>query len=271
MAAALAGRSGTENGYYALLALGAPDGADGIEHARAWLDGRVRRKRTGWSSRRPSSARSADPATPRVSCLAAVRRTRTKSRPNGAYREDLVRYETLIGFKRYEGAGLPAARLDGLSAVRIGDRCAPRVCRCAPRSSAARERRSRSRGDRRDIAFKRAMLSGARTLLGKIVAASTIGAVAFFPIDAKPSGRVRPHVPRIREMLTSTGTHRRHGGGHPGFAFRRRCSRTRPRRDVEARRSLLEDGGELLYKPNATLNREVEHLAAVAARRWTCR
>src|SRR5262245_16054651 len=29
---------GTENGYYALLALGAPDGADGAIYARAWLD-----------------------------------------------------------------------------------------------------------------------------------------------------------------------------------------------------------------------------------------
>src|SRR5689334_18038413 len=29
---------GAENGYFALLALGAPDGADGILYARAWLD-----------------------------------------------------------------------------------------------------------------------------------------------------------------------------------------------------------------------------------------
>lgn len=97
---------GAENGYYALLGLGASDGADGILHARAWLDETRAAARANRAEKRPAEKRAKRPIVcdaAQTSCLVAVKAKPDEAKTQlEAYREDLARYQTLIDYKRYE-------------------------------------------------------------------------------------------------------------------------------------------------------------------------
>jgi hypothetical protein len=267
---------GTENGYYALLALGAPEGADGITYARAWLDESRAAAKAGRLEKRPPDQRAKRPIpcdAMQTSCLAALKANPDEVKTQlEAYREDVARYETLIGFKRYEevldfpqrlsaaypqyGAVTGAHRAYVLRAVVAAEQGNVEA------AIAAIER---------DMAFQRVMMTGARTLLGKIIASVDYWRDLAFVSDLMQNRakEVGPFLPRLREMLKSTEFP---AAGQAAiveseFALRKNLLRNPVAlQEIAGEPALVEKlATKFLYKPNATLNREVEHLAGIAA------
>ncbi len=267
---------GAENGYYALLALGAPDGADGIMYARAWID-EARAAALGQRLEKREAEKRAKRPIPcdagQTSCLAAA-----KAKPDEvkehleAYREDLARYETLLGFKRYEEV------LDYPLRVSSGFPHYGSVTG-AHRAYVLRAAVEAQRGNveaavaaiERDIAFQRTMMTGARTLLGKIVASVDYWRDLAFLSDLMQSrpAEVRPHLPRLREMLKATDFPAAGISAivESEFAFRKAVLKNPlDSQGVGGAPALVEKlAVRFLYKPNATLNQEVQQLAAIAA------
>ena len=267
---------GAENGYFALLALGAPDGADGILYARAWLDearaaalaNRVEKRAPENRAKRPIPCDAAQ-----VSCLPVI-----KAKPDDvktqldAYREDLARYEALIGFRRYEEVlDFPLRLSTGVP--QYG------AVTGAHRAYVLRAAVAAERGDletavaaiERDIPFQRAMLTGSRTLLGKVVAAVDYWRDLAFLSDLMQirAAAMKPYLPRVRTMLKETEFP---AAGmativESEFAFRKALLKNPAALpDIGAETSFVERMAvKFLYKPNATLNSEVAYLGAVAA------
>jgi hypothetical protein len=267
---------GTENGYYALLALGAPDGADGIMYARAWIDEARAAARGQRLEKRQAENRSKRPIpcdAGQTSCLAAA-----KAKPDEvkehleAYREDLARYETLLGFKRYEEV------LDYPLRVSTGFPHYGSVTgahRAYVLRAAVEAQRANVEGAvaaiERDIAFQRTMMTGARTLLGKIVASVDYWRDLAFLSDLMQTrpAEVRPHLPRLREMVKDTDFPAAGMSAivESEFAFRKAVLKNPlDSQGVGGAPALVEKlAVRFLYKPNATLNQEVQHLATIAA------
>ncbi|HEV8096810.1 MAG TPA: hypothetical protein VGP71_13845 [Burkholderiales bacterium] len=267
---------GAENGYYALLGLGAPDGADAILYARAWIDEARAAARANRPEKRPADKRAKRPIVcdaAQTSCLAAA-----KAKPDDvktqleASQEDLARYETLIGCKRYEEV------LD--FPLRVSTSFPPYgPVTGAHRAYVLRAALAAERGNvdsaiaamERDIAFQRVMMTGARTLLGKIVASAAYWRDLAFASDLMQSrtAEVRPHLPRLREMLKSPDFPAAGMGAivESEFAYSKPLLRNpAAQQDDGSTPSAVEKlAVRFLYKPNATLNRAAEHLSAVAA------
>ena len=265
-----------ENGYYALLALGAPDGADGITYARAWLDESRAAAKANRAEKRPDEKRAKRPLAcdaAQTSCLAAA-----KDKPDEvkehleAYREDLARYETLIGFKRYEEV------LDYPQRMETGFPPYGNVVG-ANRAYVLRAAADAERGNveaaltamERDIAFQRAMMSGSRTLLGRVVASVHYWRDLAFLSDLmqKHAADVRPHLPRVREMLKSTEFPAAGMSAivETEFGFRKATLRNPIAAQADGSQAgFVEKAAvKLLYKPNATVNQEADHLMKIAA------
>jgi hypothetical protein len=268
---------GDGNGYYALLALGAPDGADGIVYARAWLEEARAAALANRAEKRPAEKRAKRPIlcdAGQTSCLAAVTAKPDEVKTQlEAYQEDLARYETLIGYKRYEEV------LDFPLRVSTGFPPYGPVTG-AHRAYVLRAALAAERGNveaaiaamERDIAFQRAMLTGARTLLGKIVASVDYWRDLAFVSDLMQSraAEVRPYLPRLREILKSPEFPAAGMGAivESEFAFRKPLLKNpaaAAQEDGSTASTVEKMAVRFLYKPNATLNREVEHLATVAA------
>jgi hypothetical protein len=189
-----------------------------------------------------------------------------------AYQEDLARYETLIGYRRYEEV------LDFPLGVSTSFPPYGPVTG-AHRAYVLRAALAAERGNveaavaamERDIAFQRAMLTGARTLLGKIVASAAYWRDLAFVSDLTQSraAEVRPYLPRLREMLKSPDFPTAGMGTivESEFAFSKPLLRNpAAQQDDGSTAGVAEKVAvRFLYKPNATLNREVEHFSAIAA------
>jgi hypothetical protein len=268
---------GDENGYYAVLGLGAPDGADPVKYARAWLDESRAAARANRPEQQPADKRAKRPVlcdAGQTSCLAAAKANPDEVKTQlEAYQEDLARYETLIGYKRYEEV------LD--FPLRVSTHFPPfGAVTGAHRAYVLRAALAAERGDleaaiaamERDIAFQRAMMSGARTLLGKMVASAGYWRDLAFVSDLMQSrtAEVRPHLPRLREMLKSPDFPTAGMGAivESEFAFSKPLLKNpaaAPQDDGSAASPVEQLALRFLYKPNATLNRAAEHLSAVAA------
>ena len=265
-----------ENGYYALLGLGAPDGADAILYARAWVEEARAAAKANRPEKRPSEARAKRPVlcdAAQTSCLVAV-----KAKPDDAkaqldaYREDLARYETLIGYRRYEEVlDFPlrvSTSFPQYSPVTGAHRAY--VLRAALAAEQGNIEAALS-GMERDIAFQRVMMTGARTLLGKIAASAGYWRDLAFVSDLMQSraAEVQPYLPRLREMLKSPDFPTTGMGTivESEFAFSKPLLRNpAAQQDDGSTPSAVEKLAlRFLYKPNATLNRAAEHLSAVAA------
>jgi hypothetical protein len=267
---------GAENGYYALLGLGAPDGADAILYARGWLDEARAAARANRVEKRPAEKRATRPIlcdAAQSSCLAAV-----KARPDDAktqldaYQEDLARYETLIGYQRYEEV-LDFPLRASTSFPQYGPVTG------AHRAYVLRAALAAERGNveaaiaamERDIAFQRVMMTGSRTLLGKIVASAGYWRDLAFVSDLMQSraAEVRAYAPRLREMLKSPDFPTAGMGTivESEFAYGKPLLKNpaAPQDDGSTPSAVETLAVRFLYKPNATLNRAAEHLSAVAA------
>ena len=269
------GVPGNENGYYALIGLGAPDGADPIVYARAWLDesgaaARARRAEKRSQENRAKRPLTCDPA--QTSCLAVAKEKPDEVKAQiEAYREDLVRYESLIAFKRYEEVlDYPVGMATGFppySSLTGAHRAY--VLRAAMEAQSGNIEAALAAIER-DIAFQRAMVTGSRTLLGKVVAGVDYWRDLAFLSDLMQnrSAEVRPHLSRIREMLKSTDFPAEGMSAliESEFGFRKALLKNPlAPEEVGNNPDLVEKlAMKFLYKPNATLNQEVRHLAAVA-------
>lgn len=267
---------GAENGYFALLALGAPDGADGIMYARAWLDEARAAARANRTEKRAAENRAKRPVlcdAAQVSCFPLI-----KEKPGDvkaqldAYREDLARYETLIGFKRYEEV-LDFPPRVSTSFPQYG------VVTGAHRAYVLRAAFAAEHGDmeaavsaiERDFAFQRVMMTGSRTLLGKVIAAVDCWRDLAFLSDLMQNrtAAMRPYLPRLRAMLKDTEflVTGMATMVESEFAFRKALLRNPaelPDAGIEA--DFVERMAvKFLYKPNATLNSEVVYLTGLAA------
>ena len=267
---------GAENGYYALLGLGASDGADGILHARAWLDETRAAARANRAEKRPAEKRAERPIVcdaAQTSCLVAVKAKPDEAKTQlEAYREDLARYQTLIDYKRYEEV-LDFPLRASTSFPQYGPVTG------AHRAYVLAAALAVERGDveaavsamERDIAFQRVMMTGARTLLGKVVASAGYWRDLAFVSDLMQSraAGVRPYLPRLREMLKSPDFPAAGMGTivESEFAFRKPLLKDplAPQEGGSTPGAVEKMAVRFLYKPNATLNREVKHLSAVAA------
>lgn len=200
----------TDNGYYALIALGAPDGSDGMAYARAWVaEARVAAKENRnehhAAVQRATRAPICEPA--KASCLTAARDKGVElTAALATFQEDLARYQTLIAAKHYEevldyplrwNASFPSYN-EGLRAQRAWLTQAALAAEAGHLDAALT-------AIEHDLAFSRIMLGGTRTLLGKMIAVARYWADLAFLADLMQhkSAALAPWLPRLRAMLTA--------------------------------------------------------------------
>lgn len=265
-----------ENGYYALLAIGAGDGEDGAAYAKAWVAEARSAAKENRMELRPEVRRAKRPAVcdaAQTSCVAAA-----AAQPAGiasqleAYREDLERYEKLIACRRYEEV------LD--HPLRVVTQFPPyRYVVSAHQAYVLRAALAAASGDlegavaaiERDIAFQRVMLAGARTILGKVLAGANYWRDLAFVTDllqshprelaflhARLQDVMKPIDPAALQVSSAIETE---------FALSKQLLRNpvagQPGDHGAAGSEQLIY--KLFYKPNATINREVARFSAMAA------
>ena len=203
-----AGVAEAQNGYMAVIAMGAGDGSDSMGYAKAWLAEARMAAKEKRSENKIEVKRAERPVlcdALQTSCLAAVQnKADSISVQLDAYKEDLTRYETLIAYQAYEEI------LD----YRVGlasqfPRYAPMIA--AQRAWIVRAALAAEAGNlelalaavERDIAFQRVMLAGSRTLIGRMVAAANYTRDIAFVADLLQTSLadLKPHALRLRAML----------------------------------------------------------------------
>jgi hypothetical protein len=197
-----------ENGYLALLAMGAADGADGMAYARQWLAEARAAAKENRAEKRDEVKRAKRPEICdafQKPCLAAVQDTAADLAGKlDAYKEDLARYEKLIAARAYEEVLDYPLRLDGHLPSYAPVMAAQRayLVRAALLVQAGKIDEALSEMGR-DLAFQRVMLGGARTLIGKMVAtANTMRDLAFIvDLLQTRAADIKPHAPRLAQML----------------------------------------------------------------------
>jgi hypothetical protein len=202
------GVSDAENGYYAMLALGADDGADGMAYANAWVaEARTAAKENRMEKRaKPKRAERAvlcDSA--QASCLTVVREKTDEARTQlDAYNEDLQRHEKLIAFKRYEEVlDFPQRVVTGFPSFGpVGGAHKAYLLRAALAAEAGNVDAAVDAVER-DLAFQRVMLEGSRTLIGKMLAAAAYTRDLALVADLLRGrgAEMAPHASRLRDML----------------------------------------------------------------------
>ena len=197
-----------ENAYFAVLALNASDGVDSMAYARAW-QGEV--KAAALEKRKeklPESKRAKRPplCEPRdAPCLAQLReKTDEIAQQLEAHKEDLVRYDTLIGYKRYEEILDYAPRADSTMAPYLLVASAQRafLLRAAMEVEAGRLEEAVAALEK-DFAFQRMLLGSSRTLIGKMVATANFWRDMQFVNELMQvrASEITPFLPRLRTAL----------------------------------------------------------------------
>ncbi len=204
----VAGVRDDQNGYLAMLGMGAGDGADSAAYAQAWLAearaaSRDHRAENPVAAKRAPRPALCDPA--QTACLAmAQEKAAAINTQLIDYKEDISRYDKLLAAPAY------AEILDYRFNV---DSQFPRY---APMGAAQRAWLTRAvlavqAGDidaaltavERDLAFHRIMLQGSRTLVGKMVAVANTTRALAFVADVLQTSLIdlKPHAPRLTAML----------------------------------------------------------------------
>jgi len=266
-----------ENGYYALLALAAGDGEDGAAYAKAWVGEGRSAARENRMELRPEVKRAKRPAVcdaAQTSCVAAAaaRHAETASELE-AYREDLERYGKLIAAPRYEEV------LD--YPLRVVTQFPPyRYAVSAHQAYVLRAALAAASGDfegavaaiERDVAFQRVMLGGARTVLGKAIASANYWRDLAFIADllqTRSAGELAPVHARLRDLMKPIDPVALQVSSaiETEFAFSKQLLRNPGSVQAGDRGASIWEQlvFRLFYKPNATINREVARVSAMAA------
>jgi hypothetical protein len=262
-----------ENGYYAMLAMDASDGADGAAYAKAWLDEARAAARDGRRPKPPAREQAKRPelCEPRESsCLTAFRgKGGQAAQELEPFREDLARYETLLGFKQFEEVldypfgpdseiprYAPMARTQRAYLLRVTlDIEAGRV----EEGVAALER---------ELAWQRLLLAESRMLISKMVAAAGYWRDLSFIANLLEtrSAELARFLPRLRTMLAPIDARAlslaQAVETEFGFAVASYSQISKDREGGwDAESWYL--GGPLLYKPNATTNHLYRYYTAL--------
>jgi hypothetical protein len=265
-----------ENGYYALLALAAGDGEDGMAYAKAWLAEARAAAKDNRLERRPAAKRAKRPDlcdTGQESCLAAVQGKAAEVTARlEAYREDLDRYEKLIGFRRYEEIlDYPLRVVTGFPGYAEVRRAQLAFLARAVLAADSGDVEGAVAATERDIAFQRVMLGGARTLLGKMIACAAYWRDLAFvadllqrrPADVGPlRGRLqaalRPIDPAALRMSPVVEAE---------FSFTKHFLKdpTAPDPGSRPHSTYEKVAVALFFQPNASINMEFERLTALGA------
>lgn len=264
-----------ENGYFAMLALDAPQGADGMAYARAWLD---EARAAAQERRRPvrpprEQVKRPEPCEPiDRSCLALVRENPAQTRRQLAlFAGDLARYYALVSSRRFEEVlDYPAGLLSDLP----------------PYSPLVRAQRAyllrvaldfeSGRADQalvaleQELAWQRLFLTETRLLISKMVAARNYWRDLMFvrSLVEDRSARLAPHLPRLQKMLQPLDEAMRSFPkvAEAEFAFVRAAyAGIKPDRDDLVKAwGWYFFGTALLYQPKATENLAYRYYSEVA-------
>jgi hypothetical protein len=254
------------NGYYALIALAAPGGTDGFAYAKAWVAearaaARENRREKRIDAKHDQRSQICDPV--QLSCLATAQEKVDEVWAQiDAHKEEIERYEALIAFPRYEevldfpqrlGSQFPSYR-----AVNLAQRA---FLLRAALAAASGSMDAAVAAAERDIAFQRAMLAGARTVLGKMVAAANYWRSLAFVSDLIQRYDVElvPLRERLQAMTQPLETSMLQIAPliETEFSANRALFRNPVSRQVDGDEARLIEriAVRLAYKPNATINR----------------
>lgn len=265
-----------ENGYYAMLAMSAGDGANGAAYAKAWVEearaaateNRLENRVAPLRAKRAELCDSVE-----VSCFAEVRAKADEVEVQlGAYKEDLARYDKLLAYRRYEEVlDFPlrvVAAIPPYRALRSAQKA--HLLRAAMDVEAGRLDDAVAAIER-DIAFQRVMLAGTRTLTGKMIGAANYWRVLAFVSDLMQSRSAHfvPFHSRLHAMLDAIDAGALQLA--PAIETEFEVSRNFFRNPV-ADQGFGRDAGVLeriavwlLYKPNATIHRVFQSFARASA------
>jgi len=263
-----------ENGYYAVIALSAPDGADGLAYARAWVaEGRAAANEKRAENRPPvKRAKRPDLCDPsQVSCIGAARdKAQEMAAQLESYREDLERYEKLLGYKRYEEAWDYVVRLDAQLPSYTGVIAAQRahLLRAVLALNAGNVEDALGMVER-DMAFQRVMLAGARTLIGKMVANALLMRDLALVMDMlqQQAPALKPHAARLAAMTPALDRNalRMDTAFEAEFGWVKQAYASPDAARSAGLGGLFETMGiSLFYKKNATLNKAYEVYSGMA-------
>lgn len=264
-----------ENGYYAMLAMSASDGADGMAHAKAWIaearaaakENRVEKQAEPKRAKRPDLC-----DTTRASCLAVVREKPDEVKAQlEAYKEDLERYEKVIAATRYEEVlDYPMRVVSGIPTY------APAMN--AQKAYLLRAAQAVETGDfeaalaavERDLAFQRIFLDNSRTLIGRMIASAAYTRdLAFIAnVLSEHKGELAPYAARLRDALKPLdATSLKLGPAlETEFGLSKHLLQDPVGQSGSGEASLGERiGVRLFYKPNATTNLAYRQIMAATA------
>ena len=197
-----------QNGYLAVIAMGAADGADGTAYAQAWLA----EARTAAGENRPEKQPQATRAqraalcdSTQTSCLTALQDNLDSVGARlDTYGEDLARYEKLIDYRAYEEILDYRFSLESQFPryAAMGGAQRAWLARAALAAQAGKVDAALTAVER-DMAFQRVMLRDSRTLIGRMVAAANYSRDLAFLADLLQTslGDLKPHAPRLTAML----------------------------------------------------------------------
>ena len=197
-----------QNGYLAVIAMGAGDGADGVAYAFAWLAEARAAAHENRAEKKPETKRAERPPlcdAVQTSCLAAVHDNADSMNAQlDTYKEDLTRYEKLIANSAYEEILDYRFNLESQFPRYAAMGAAQRawLMRAALAVQAGRIDDALAAVER-DIAFQRVMIKGSRTLVGRMVAAANYTRDLAFVADLLETSLadLKPHTPRLTAMF----------------------------------------------------------------------
>ena len=197
-----------ENAYFAMIAVSAPDGADGMAYARAWHNEVKAAALEKRKEKLPESKRAKRPVVcdPRQSaCIAeSSGKSAEIAQQLEAYKEDLARYDAMLNLKRYEDVIDYQVQLDSSFPPYPAFAAAQSayLLRASLDIEAGRFEEAVAALER-DLAFQRMLLASSRTLIGKMIATANHWRTLQFVselVQARQS-EIAPFLPRLRKGL----------------------------------------------------------------------
>ncbi len=197
-----------ENAYFAMIAMNAADGADGIAYARAWHNEVKAAANENRKENLPEPTRAKRPVlcdSRHTACLTFIRDKPDEiAQQLEAYKEDLVRYETLLGYQRFEEVVDFQMRVESSLPSYSG-------LMNAQRAYLLRTGLDLEAGKlevavvalEREFAFQRLLLGNTRSLLGKMICAAYYWRALQFvnELTGMYADELAPYMQRVSHLL----------------------------------------------------------------------